>query len=188
MTTATMNIGTETVGTRVYVTGNTYAVKDQLKSAGCHWDGDRRQWWIGKAKLSAIEGIVSGLASAPAPKEDISTRRVYAKVEYKGRTYYVIGESGDRCRLTVLDGSLDFWADMSACTLLNEYPGRQVWDGRRGNGTVTRYTTLGSLRDFIAQRKADEKTVASGEIPDGWCVDLEDGAVKPRHECDMPAN
>jgi len=188
MTTATLSISTETIGARVYVTGNTYAVKDALKSAGCHWDGDRRQWWIGKAKLSRITDIVGELASAPAAKEDIGARRVYARVEYQGRSYYVIGESQDRCRLTVLDGSMEFWADKAECKLLKEYPGRQVWDGRRGNGTVTRYTTLGSLRDFISQRKSDEKSVAAGEIPDGWCVDLEDGMVKPRHECDMPAN
>lgn len=188
MSNATLSIGTETVGARVYVTGNTYAVKSDLKSAGCHWDGDRKQWWIGKAKLSAIESIVSGLASTPAPKEDISTKRIYAQVEYKGRRYYVIAEGSDRCRLTVLDGSIDFWAVMADCNLIKEYPGRQVWDGRRGSGTVTRYTTLGSLRDFIAQRKSDEKTVASGEIPDGWCLDHEDGVIKPRHECDIPAN
>lgn len=185
---ATLQISTETVGARVYVTGNTFAIKNELKAAGCHWDGDRKQWWIGKAKQADIAAIVGKLDGKEAPKQDLADSRVYAKVSYKGRTYFVIAEGTERVRLTVLDGSIDFWAVKAECNLIREYQGREVWDGRRGNGTVTRYTTLGSLRAFITQRKADEKTVQSGEIPVGWCVDLEDGCVKPRHECDMPAN
>lgn len=185
----TINCGTEKVGTRIYVTGNTFAIKSELKAAGCHWDADRKQWWIGAAKADAIAAIVGRLDGQEAPKEDLADKRVYAKVAYKGRQYYVIGESGDRCRLTVLDASIDFWASKSDCDLVKEYQGREQWDGRRYSGrTVTVYTTLGSLRRFIEQRKRDEKALASGDIPDGWCRDLEDGAIKPRHECDMPAN
>jgi hypothetical protein len=184
-----MTISTEKIGARIYVTGNTFPVKNQLKAAGCHWDGDRKQWWIGAAKAADISSIVGNLANQPAPKEDLGERRVYAKVEYKKRTYYVIAEGADRVRLTVLDGSIDFWADKAECNLIKEYQPRQVWDGRRySNNTVTRYTTLGSLRDFIAQRKKEEATVTAGGVPDGWCVDLEDGCLKPRHECDIPAN
>lgn len=186
MTQTSNSIATEKVGARIYVTGNTYAVRDQLKSAGCHWDGDRKQWWIGAAKATAISSIVDGIAAAPAPQENLSERRVFAQVEYKGRKYYVIGENNDRCRLTVLDGSIDFWTDMAACNLVKTYQPRTMRVGFRGR-TETVYTTLGSIRSFIAQRKSDEATLKSGEIPDGWCVDHEDGMVKPRGECDMPA-
>lgn len=182
-----MSIQTEKVGTRIYVTGNTYSVKDQLKQAGCHWDGERKQWWIGPTKAEAIASLVSGIVAAPASPKNLDDCRVYAKVSYKGRQYYVIGESADRCRLTVLDGSIDFWCDKSACDLIKEYQPRQVWDGRRYSGkTVTRYTTLGGIRDFIAQSRRDEKEIASGEVPHGYAVDLEDGGVKRISECDMP--
>lgn len=183
----TISIATEKVGARIYVTGNTFAVKDRLKAAGCHWDGERKQWWIGVAKADKISGIVGQLDGAEAPKESLDDRRVYAKVQYKGRTYYVVGESGDRCRLTVLDGSLDFWTDKSACSLLKEYTPREVWDGRRYSGkTVTQYTTLGSLRDFIADCREADKAIAAGEVPDGYAIDHEDGAIKRISECDIP--
>ena len=181
-----MTIQTEKVGTRIYVAGNTYAVKDQLKQAGCHWDGDRKQWWIGAAKAAAIASLVSGISAAPAAPENLDDCRVYAKVDYKGRQYYVIGESTDRCRLTVLDGSIDFWSDKSACDLIKEYQPREVWDGRRYSGkTVTRYTTLGGIRNFVAAAKQADKEIASGQVPAGYAVDLEDGLVKRISECDM---
>jgi len=161
MSTATLEIGTERVGTRVYVTGNTYAVKDRLKAAGCHWDGERRQWWIGAAKQAAIAAIVGGLAGQPAPKEDLSTRRVYGKAKYKGRLYYVIGQSGSgRLRLTVLDGKIDFWADESACQWEKRYTPREY----RGR---TEYQTLGGIQRFVESRKQHD--------PDGIGQNLEPG-------------
>jgi hypothetical protein len=30
---------------KTYITGETYPVKDQLKSLGCRWDGDKRAWY-----------------------------------------------------------------------------------------------------------------------------------------------
>lgn len=93
--------------------------------------------------------------------EDVSDCRVYAKVAYKGRTYYVIGRTMNdrhqpvRVRLATMqeDGPV-FWADASACALLKEYPGRKKWDGRRySNREVTVYTTLGSLREFVVSQK-----------------------------------
>jgi hypothetical protein len=42
-------------GSRVYVAGNTYPVKDAIKAAGGHWDGDRKQWWVGAAKQPDLE-------------------------------------------------------------------------------------------------------------------------------------
>lgn len=194
----------EKVGSRLYFANSPFAAKGRIKDLGGHWDGDRKQWWIGAAKRADAESLVAELngtapqfagatataasakvaesvglsADTPAgivadaveergdakaaadlrkPVEDISECRVYAQVEYKGRRYYVIAETKDRtrCRLATLqeDGPV-YWADMSACTLIKTYPGREVWDGRRYSGrTVTKYTTIGSLRSFIAQQK-----------------------------------
>jgi hypothetical protein len=30
---------------KIYLTGNTYPVKDDLKKIGCRFDGDRKQWF-----------------------------------------------------------------------------------------------------------------------------------------------
>lgn len=53
----------ETVGKRVYLNGNTFPVKDALKRAGCHWDGDRRAWWIGVGKREAVLDIIGRAAT-----------------------------------------------------------------------------------------------------------------------------
>lgn len=184
---ATIQIGTEKLGTRVYVTGNTYPIKAELKSAGCHWDGDRKLWWIGAAKAESIAAIVGGMNGKEAPKEDLDGKRIYAKVSYKGRNYYVIAEGTEKVRLTVLDGSIDFWADRGLCELVKRYEVRTRFGGY-GRGQVEVYQTLGSMRRFIAESRQADKQIAAGEIPDGYCVDNEDGMVKRRSECDMPAD
>lgn len=182
----TITIATEKVGSRIYVCGNTFAIKSQLKDAGCHWDGDRKQWWIGAAKAASIASIVGqlyGKTIEPA-KSELADRPCTGKVEYKGRTYYVIGHSEKTAKLwlTVLDCSIDFWAAVSECKIIKRYESRE--DYRTGR---TAHQTVGGIRRFIDKSKRDEATVKSGEMPDGWCIDLEDGCAKPRHQCDMPS-
>ena len=185
-------------GQRVYFGGDTFAAKDRIKSLGGHWDGDRKAWWIGAKKLAEAEALVASL-SAPVPimtptaTEDVSDCRVYAQVEYKGRRYYVIAETRDltRCRLTTLDGTAPFWVDCSACNLVRRYEGREVWDGRRYSGkTVTRYQTIGSLREFRDSQRQGERDgmpacAACGKRSDSLVSDLEDGLMKCRACCDI---
>lgn len=231
----------EQVGSRLYFANSPFASKDAIKRLGGHWDGDRRQWWVGSAKRPAAERLVAEIngttpatnrTATPAsdraaaavgldkgtpadvvadkvedggdakkaaelrkPAEDIDGCRVYAKVEYKGRTYYVIAETKDRtrCRLATLqeDGPV-FWADMSQCRLLKTYEGREKWDGRRySNRTVTVYTTLGSLRSFVADQRAAEKNgvpqcPVCGRRNDNMVRDLETGMTCCRGCADMP--
>jgi hypothetical protein len=160
-----MTVSTDRTKTRVYVTGDTYPIKDRLKQAGCHWDSERSQWWIGVAKAGLIQQLVKE-ANAPSqdstptptsanrPKEDLDGARVHAKVEYKGRTYYQVAETkdGSRLRLVTLDGKVDFWADRSACKTIRTYPPREV---RQGYSRYyrTEYTTIGSIRRFVEQQK-----------------------------------
>jgi hypothetical protein len=93
------SVACEVAGSRVYVTGNTYPIKDQLRSAGCHWDGDRRQWWIGKAKAAAVQAVIAGLSatspqaageSVPPAKqaEDPAQIKILGKAKYKGRVQH----------------------------------------------------------------------------------------------------
>lgn len=135
--------------------------------------------------------------------EDVSACRVYAKVEYKGRQYYVIAETKTqatateapqplRCRLTTLDGMTPFWVDCTACNLLRRYEGKQRWDGRRYSGrTVTVYPTIGSLKEFRDEQRSGEKAgvpacVACGKRSESLVHDLEDGMMKCRSCCDIP--
>lgn len=221
----------ERVGARCYAVGAPFGAKDRLKALGCHWDGDRRQWWIGAAKVASLTALVAeingetlpavaatvgldpatptavvadklredlgdaGAAAVLTPKEDVDACRVYAKLTYKGRTYYVIAETRDqtRCRLTTLDGLAPFWADCSECELVRRYEGRERWDGRRYSGkTVTVYDTIGSLREY---RDSQAKAKTAGHPACAACGkrghlvhDLEDGLSKCRGCCDMPAD
>lgn len=190
----------EQVGQRLYFRGAPFAAKDRLKSLGAKWDADARCWWIGAAKRLGAETLVADLNAAPAadapaksdaPAED---NRVYAKVSYKGRNYFVVADTGTRVRLTVLDGSVHFWADKSACDLVREYKGRDQWDGRRNSGkTVTVYTTLESLCRFVdSQRSAEargEEVCACGCGVRGELIpDLEDGLLKLPKCCDIPSD
>lgn len=178
----------EKVGSRLYFRNAPFAAKDQIKALGAKWDADEKSWWIGSAKKAEADKLVAALgdpaALAEASKPGDSSR-VYAKVEYKGRKYYVIADGQGRCRLTVLDGSINFWADKSACNLIKEYKPRERRLGYSGR-TETIYATLGSIRDFITESKEAEAEIAAGGVPAGYCVDLEDGMVKRRSECDMP--
>lgn len=61
----------ETVGTRVYILGDTYAIRAAIKAAGGHWDGERKAWWVGAAKRADIEQAVT----AAAPVADTRTSR-----------------------------------------------------------------------------------------------------------------
>lgn len=139
----------------------------------------------------------AAVRSQPKPKEDPDNIRLTGKGRYKGREYFAgaITKDGQRVRLLTLpdaDGNyLDFWANCSEVEQTKEYKPREVWDGGRySNRTVTQYTTLGSIADFVAKQK---RAKAAG-LPE--CVecgkrgelvhDLEDGGMKCRACCDMP--
>ena len=186
-------MGIQVVGSRLYVSGNTYPIKDQLKSIGCHWDGERRQWWVGKAKQSELESIVNSGGSVQAESsasgyveptpEELGSKPCTAKVKYKGRMYFVVCEShSGKLLLTVLDCSMSFWALRTDCDLVKRYEPRQSY----GRGVV--HQTVRSIRLFIEKSQRDQESIRSGKVPAGYCVDMEDGMLKRRSECDMPSN
>ena len=188
----------ERAGARVYALNTPFDARAALKRIGCHWDADRRAWWIGAAKAAELEKLVAGLAAAPAadakpagPSDDSIVR---AKVKYKGRTYFSVAEAAGRtrCLITTLDGSWHGWVDMAACELVKEYHGREERGayGRPTGRTV--YTTLGSIRRFVEeQRAAEAKGVPAcaecGKRDGNLIEDLEDGLMKHKHCCDIPS-
>jgi hypothetical protein len=191
-----MAITLQTEARRIYFVGDTFAIKDKIKSLGGHWDGDRRAWWIGSGKteeatqlIAACNAPASAVATSEKPKVSDDSK-VVAKAKYKGRTYYVLWmgmtRSGtEKARLTVLDGSIDFWADLSACEIVKRYQPRE--HTYRGHAT-TQYTTLGGIRRFIEEQREGERTgnicAECGKAGD-LVRDLEDGAMKHRHCCDI---
>lgn len=73
----------ETVGRRHYIVGNTYPIKDRLRTAGCKWDSERKAWWTGKAETAQqFAGVESATPSYVAPADE-----VYVSVS--GNTYPV---------------------------------------------------------------------------------------------------
>lgn len=154
-----MSVTINEVGARLYLVGNTYPIKDAIKAAGGHWDSDRKQWWIGKAKRAEIEETISKMAGTTStagngerPKETADDKTpVRGKVAYKGRTYYLIAESrdGNSYKVCTLDGQIVFWARRdSGAQVVKRYFPREFY-GRQ------EYQTLGGIRRFIEGRKAN---------------------------------
>lgn len=194
----------ERVGARVYAVDAPFAVKDELKRIGCHWDSGRRQWWIGAKKAAELEALVERINAAPnadAPDTratglpTMSERddcRVYAKVTYKGSNWYVVAEAHDkgRCKICKLSG-VGFWVDMADCEIVKTYAGRPERGayGRPTGRTV--YTTLGTIRSFVSDQRDKEardvpQCAACGKRSDYLVEDMEDGCMKCRGCCDMP--
>jgi hypothetical protein len=165
----------QAVGSRLYVAGNTFPIKDQLKSIGCHWDNDRKQWWIGKAKKSELEKIVSGSSQSssgdyvPPTADELAAKPCSGKVEYKGKTYYVVGQSKTgKLLLTVIDCSLSFWADSSDCRWVKRYEARErTYNYGRSRETV--HQTVGSIRRFIEKSKQNDADKKSGNAETKQC-------------------
>lgn len=200
-------IAIEEVGARIYVTGNSFEFKTQLKAEGCHWDADRRQWWIGKAKKSAIESIVAksqqaATPTAPQSPADTASIRVLGKAKYKGKSYYVrwVGTcktGAYKAHLITLDGSIDFWANCAQPHEYNQFDGNgdvakieKTYDPREYRGQIE-YTTLGSIRRYIEsmkKEKSDPTVDRCAECGKAGHLheDLEDGMMKCYGCCDIP--
>lgn len=162
----TQTIELKTEGRRCYVLGNTYPIKESLRSAGCHWDAERRAWWIGEAKRGRVEELVERHAPATAPAgytpptpEELSNKCCLGRAEYKGRSYYVVGQSKTgKLLLTVLDCSISFWAEGSQCRIVHRY--RPLTQGS-GRSYQVEAQTVGKIRRFIESKNQQEKADAA---------------------------
>jgi hypothetical protein len=100
------------IGRRSYISGNTFPVRHALGAAGCHWDGERKAWWIGSRRVGA--DIVNDLnkGGVPAPRSSaISTgaRIVRGYAEVEGRRCLLLQQSGNRLRVSDLAGTCTQW-------------------------------------------------------------------------------
>src|SRR5690606_32068869 len=135
-----MTITIQSEGRRHYLVGNTFPIKDSIRSAGCKWDGVRKAWWTGK--LETAEQLLASLKASPAEgssetKKDAPGEEaiVAGRAKYKGKTYYLAGREvrgrtvydttvdavtsrdGSKRLLISRDGSLQFWASSSEVTV-----------------------------------------------------------------------
>lgn len=158
-------IRTEAIGSRIYFFGDTFAVKEKIKAMGGHWDGDKKGWWVGKAKQAAAEKLAGSLGTsasgggAAKKAEDASDIQVVGKARYKGKSYFVrwagVTKRGNYAfRLVSLDGKLDFWADGSPGEGRGraEHEKQAAWDKQ-----YQEPKTLRSLQKFVDEKREEEQ-------------------------------
>lgn len=143
-----MDITLRTEGARVYIIGNTFPLKDAIKSAGGHCDGTRKAWWVGRAKATEIERVIATTSTAPSSPTSSQGDRtpdqgasVKARATYKGKDYYVLAETRDGAKmlLAARNGAFQFWAAREATQITKTYGRENYRSGR------TEYPTLGGM-------------------------------------------
>lgn len=159
----------EQTGQRIYLLGDTYPVKDQIKAAGGHWDPDRKAWWVGVAKRAEMEALSAKLGNPgngngqsanggqrePQPLRDGDT--IIGKAEYKGRHYILVWEGqtkrGYAAKLAFTDGSQTFWASQGEYKVEKRFGG-----GDRDD------MTFGHYRRFCEQAQAARKEESASKV------------------------
>jgi hypothetical protein len=171
-------ITVDSQGRRHYLRGNTYPIKNQLRDAGCKWDGAEKAWWTGKLEVAER---FAGAAVAPAPKSDPGQRASEAvtdatvllgRGEYKGRPCLVLWlgrtSRGEAAKLASMDGGRTWWADAAEVTITKRYQERERFGGY-GRGTVREPMTFGRLQalreDGAAERAAEKAEAARPKDP-----------------------
>lgn len=162
--TVNTSVSIEVVGARLYAVGNTYCIKGRLKATGCHWDATRKQWWIGKAKRAKLEEVINTVNSAGsagvsveyanATAEELGNKPCSGRVTYKGRQYFVVGRDyeKDKLHLTIMDCSISFWVDSSACDWFKRYYPIQQYRGPE-QGLVDVSNTVAKIRAFVESKR-----------------------------------
>ena len=118
-------VTTEKVGRRTYITGNTFAHRDLMRSKGATWDPEKKAWWTG-SPTKADEIVTEIGSAAPALSQGLNEREacLTGKAEYQGHTYYTtaaVTRDGAKQLLAFTDGSAKFWADRALVKILKTY-------------------------------------------------------------------
>lgn len=175
-----MSIQLDQTGRRIYLRGNTYPIKDQIKSLGGHWDPDSRAWWVGTGKREAVETLAAagangnGNGNGNGDSVDLDARVIKGRAKYNGKTYYVLWAGTKRdgspgAKLAFRDGSKTFWAkDGVQVQVLKTYQDPK---------------SINSLRDYADRMKREsdggecECSCHGGQYCDcpAWCSFHHDG-------------
>jgi hypothetical protein len=76
----------EKEGRRLYLIGDTFAIKGRIKGMGGHWDGDRRAWWIGVGKQSEVESLLKEIGAGFDLKNPVDRAIRADQLEEAGRS------------------------------------------------------------------------------------------------------
>lgn len=201
-----MTISIDQQGRRFYLRGNTYPVKDQLRSAGCKWDPDAKCWYTGKREVA--EQLVSQLQQSPTPSAETTSSSaasnapgsggrqepgddavVAGRAAYKGKTYYVAGRV-DRGRTHWNDRVSAVTTSDGAKTLLYSRDGKlQFWAARDLVSVTKSYDkpqTIGKLRRFAEKAKEAREQGNEDGIADGQryeCAECGDYVTRGQGSC-----
>lgn len=162
-----MTITADKQGRRIYLRGDTYPVRDQLRAAGAKWDADARCWYTGKQatadEIITKVGAGATTAAQPGAAEATSDRltddsEVSGRARYKGREYLLVWEGdtrrGPAAKLAFLDGSSVFWASHGEYEVTKRYQARRI----RGRSCPMTFGRLTRLREeFAEQRQAEHE-------------------------------
>lgn len=80
----------------VAVSGNTYPVKDKIKTLGGRWDADRKAWMVPASNAEAARALVP--AYKPAPNHTHAAAFSQAGHDAHGPGTYECEDCGDRVR------------------------------------------------------------------------------------------
>lgn len=158
-----MTITIQSEGRRHYLIGDTYSIRNQLRAAGAHWDGDRKAWWTSKrdvAESFASAGASSDIAPGSHPDGDRLTQdsRIAGKARYQDREYILVWEGetrrGRACKLAYRDGSKVFWADAAQVQVTKRYEARE----ERGQMQHMTFGRLERMRtEYTVQRNSERQ-------------------------------
>lgn len=176
----TMAITLTDAGARIYLTGDTYSIRDRIKRLGGHWDGERRAWWVGRAKRAEAEQLASQAPAAPTPASDRPaardqtpdrSARVQARARYKGKDYYVLAETrdGGKLLLAARNGAFQFWAAREAAPIVKIYGRVDLRTGRMEYPTIGGLIRLAEEWRQMSQDEREEAEDAAARRDGDWC-------------------
>lgn len=101
-------------GRRFYLRGNTYPIKDSLRSSGAKWDADERAWWTSKQEVADKFAKAEDVKQDRNDSNEGENLRVIGRANYKGKSYYVVWQGMTRAgfegwKLAFSDGTKTFW-------------------------------------------------------------------------------
>lgn len=140
-------------GRRAYVVGQTFNLRNQLREAGCHWDTERRAWWISATKQEVVAQVLA--ATPPRSDEERQAEllerdrnNILGRAEYNGKAYYLVGQGesptrGAWVRLLFRDGSKTFFKSSAEVQITHLYQRPQ---------------TLDALREYAARAARERQT------------------------------
>lgn len=77
-------------GRRWYFEGNSYPIKDEIKSVKGKWDRDRKQWWISSIMYARHKDFVDGLLGEPinyaTHKQQVYIEKLYDALDIRPET------------------------------------------------------------------------------------------------------